>query len=56
MAVQFHRELDNMSTADFFMRMEYKPPKIKESTTRLTRSPLKGHADFTFVSEQLLST
>ena len=48
MAVRFHKELYNMSTADFYMRMENKPPKIKENTTRLTGLSLKGPADLYF--------
>ena len=30
MAARFQKEMDNMSTADFYMRMENKPPKYKE--------------------------
>ena len=45
MAVRLHKDLDNMSTANFYLRMENKPPKDKENTTRLTGSSLKGTAD-----------
>ena len=45
MAVRFQKELDNMRNADFYIRLENKPPKIKKNTTRLTGSSLKRPAD-----------
>ena len=39
------KDLDKMSTADFYLRMENKPPQNKENTTRLTGLSLKWPTD-----------
>ena len=53
MAVRFHKDWDNMSTADFYLRMENKPPKnegkyykIDKIVSKRTRRPLRWFQNY----------
>ena len=43
--LRFHKDLDNISSADFYLRIENKPPEKKKNTTWLTGASLKGPAE-----------
>ena len=58
MAVRFCKDLDNMSSADFYMRIEnYKPPKNKKKVYRIvskrTRRPLRWFWNYYLAHEGL---
>ena len=53
MGVRFFKELDNMTTADFYMRMENKPSKNKGKyykvdriVSKRTRRPLRWFRNY----------